>query len=526
MKELSIEEKAKRYDEAIKRAKNYHSPETVCNVRIAMENLFPELVDLEDERIRKEIIKYFKKYQALSLGDYNVQDILAWLEKQGEQKPNFCHHEVDLSECSEEYRKAYYDGWNNCNQQHAQLEAEQKPDSLETTARLLLDELSKSPYNNKPITDAQTIIKELLNFLKDSTSYNPNALNEQKPTDKVKLKFKVGDWIVFNGLTLYIKEIVKGYYGTISKGGITNSYDWDIDNTARLWTIQDAKDGDVLATLDYILIFKGFLKNDGGISYCHYDFGAGNPQFVWFEDKNWYFGKEAIVHPATKKQREQLEKAMADAVYTFDFEKKELKKIEQKTVEWSDEDEKMLEELLNYCDTSIKYNGIKSLQAIKWKKRKEWLKSIKDKVHPKPMNEWSEGDETILKILNELVDTTPSKDFFDDTKEKCIIWLKSLKDRVLPQPKQEWSEEDEDMCYKAIAVINRLCAEGKDYVWSIKTLKKLFDWLKSLRPQSHWKPSDEQIEVLDEITNNHNLPVTQTQYNKLINLQDDLKKLR
>lgn len=51
------------------------------------------------------------------------------LEKQGEQEinePDWCHHKVDLSDCSEEYRKAYYDGWNNCNQQHAQLKAEQK----------------------------------------------------------------------------------------------------------------------------------------------------------------------------------------------------------------------------------------------------------------------------------------------------------------------------------------------------------------------------------------------------------------
>lgn len=43
------------------------------------------------------------------------------------QKPDYCHHEVDLSGCSDEYSKGYYDGWNNCNQQHSQLEAEQKP---------------------------------------------------------------------------------------------------------------------------------------------------------------------------------------------------------------------------------------------------------------------------------------------------------------------------------------------------------------------------------------------------------------
>ena len=34
--------------------------------------------------------------------------------------PNACN--IDLSDCSEEYRKAYYDGWNNCNLQHASVE--------------------------------------------------------------------------------------------------------------------------------------------------------------------------------------------------------------------------------------------------------------------------------------------------------------------------------------------------------------------------------------------------------------------
>ena len=46
---------------------------------------------------------------------------------QRKQKPNYCHHEVDETGWTEEYRKAYYDGWNNCNMQHEQAKAEQKP---------------------------------------------------------------------------------------------------------------------------------------------------------------------------------------------------------------------------------------------------------------------------------------------------------------------------------------------------------------------------------------------------------------
>lgn len=69
--------------------------------------------------------------------------------------------------------------------------------------------------------------------------------------------------------------------------------------------------------------------------------------------------------------------------------------------------------------------------------------------------------------------------------------------------KPAWSEEDEDMCYKATAVINRLCADGKEYVWSIGTLKTLFYWLKSLKDrvqlQNTWKPSEEQMAALENV---------------------------
>lgn len=87
--------------------------------------IFTDLYESEDEMIRKEIIKYLEQ----SVPHHHHDEVLkskewiAWLEKQGSE-PNWCHHKVDLSNCSEEYRKAYYDGWNNCNQQHSQCKSE------------------------------------------------------------------------------------------------------------------------------------------------------------------------------------------------------------------------------------------------------------------------------------------------------------------------------------------------------------------------------------------------------------------
>jgi len=171
---MTQEEKSKAYDEAIIKAKaiikNYSKDKASITV---LEHIFPELKEGEDERIKKEIlelvsisgngnqfeeikdwlekkiekktitdpkfrvgdeirealIKAFKEYPKNSVKywhDIVIEDIITWLEKQNEQsvEPDWCHHKVDFSGCSEEYRKAYYDGWNSCNMQHSQCKAE------------------------------------------------------------------------------------------------------------------------------------------------------------------------------------------------------------------------------------------------------------------------------------------------------------------------------------------------------------------------------------------------------------------
>ena len=84
MKELSIEQKAKAYDEIIKKVnKMYHENCEACQACI--EELIPELAESEDERIRKAIIEHFKWSTKQILYDYSNKKALTWLEKQGEQ---------------------------------------------------------------------------------------------------------------------------------------------------------------------------------------------------------------------------------------------------------------------------------------------------------------------------------------------------------------------------------------------------------------------------------------------------------
>ena len=84
MKELSIEEKAKRYDEAIERAKSLIDFCSDSELK-TLEYVFHELKESEDEKIRKELIRAFNSLNTLETWNgIKRTDILTWLEKQGD----------------------------------------------------------------------------------------------------------------------------------------------------------------------------------------------------------------------------------------------------------------------------------------------------------------------------------------------------------------------------------------------------------------------------------------------------------
>ena len=91
MKEMSIEEKAKAYDIALDKIERLLGIGDNCS-RKELENIFPELKDSEDERIRKELIQYFKNFTLNTFAGLDPQKILFWLEKQGQ---TFTQKDVD-----------------------------------------------------------------------------------------------------------------------------------------------------------------------------------------------------------------------------------------------------------------------------------------------------------------------------------------------------------------------------------------------------------------------------------------------
>jgi len=290
-----------------------------------LENTFQELKESEDERMRKlcEVLVRSCFVNELCTKE-EKDDCIAWVEKQGEQKLDYCHHEVDLSNCSEEYRKAYYDGWNNCNMQHSQCQSESNDvvKCLINGMRFYHEDNEEAKWGTAKFSMK---VKDILSWLEKQRG--------QKPTDKVESKFKVGDCVVDNcGYVWRIEGRLNEFYilEGIDGGESRPTIEW-VNNTFHLWTIQDAKDGDVLAVDNMIFIYKRTLASHI-VSYCK----LINDIFEPFDDARTCCEGNPYVHPATKEQRDTLMKAMADAGYTFEFEKKELNKIEQ-NLDWGEE---------------------------------------------------------------------------------------------------------------------------------------------------------------------------------------------
>jgi len=144
----------------------------------------------------------------------------------------------------------------------------------------------------------------------------------------VEPNFKVGDWVVRkDGTTFcsgnYAEQITLIEVDGEGKCIWLSSTSWVCDDAIRLWTIQDAKDGDVLAAHECYAIFKEIDRLNIKC-YCAYHYMGFNPTLY----KNTLQNK-TVFKPATKEQRDQLFAKMREAGYEWDEKKKKLKKIQK-----------------------------------------------------------------------------------------------------------------------------------------------------------------------------------------------------
>jgi len=192
MKELSIEQKARAYDEALEKAKDFYKGYKQRDNQLYaddLETIFPELKESEDEKIRKSIIGYLKECRNNTRSEVMLDEYakwISWLEKQGEQKstdkiepkfkvgdtvtvkPMSCHGKVFkgepfkivdiiednyVSDDGKTYSISLQDGWELVQQKPAEWSEED-----ERTYRGLHNLIYSTPYCNSR--------KKLSDFLK------------------------------------------------------------------------------------------------------------------------------------------------------------------------------------------------------------------------------------------------------------------------------------------------------------------------------------------------------------------------
>lgn len=149
---------------------------------------------------------------------------------------------------------------------------------------------------------------------------------EQKPADKVEPKFKVGTWVILKSTGSAYKVIKVGTYQYtlehISGGTVFISF--NNERLIRLWTIKDAKDGDILQNVNYnnaTCIFKN-LTSDGKYIYAYCGISCSgefepHAEDVWWGNANKYV-------PATKEQRDAFFATRKKAGYIWDNELKRM----------------------------------------------------------------------------------------------------------------------------------------------------------------------------------------------------------
>ena len=149
----------------------------------------------------------------------------------------------------------------------------------------------------------------------------------------------------------------------------------------KVWTIYDAKDGDVLnsARVQATIIFKGFADDGKHIlAHCALQKGFFLPQeLLWDRD----------FEPASEYWKNALYDAMRAKGYEWDADNLELNKI----VKWSEEDDMLLTKTVRFLNNEIKWLNDEHKRKVK--NCVNWLISLDPQQH------WKPSVKTAVKII-------------------------------------------------------------------------------------------------------------------------------
>ena len=296
MKELSIEEKAQRYDEAIKRGLDCiiqtQATEMVTRQDI-LDEIFPELKYIEDEKIRKdlkELVELCVRWDFITMGEATT--MLNWIENKG-----------DYSIIVRAIKK------------RKEILSREKNNSINYKDKLSLG------GKIEMLEELLVFFNEMQDDQKDDDIITDSENNGDKDFEP---KFHKGQWIVKENVGVYkVIEVCESWYDVVDDKDQHYSISFNNEYMFHLWTIKDAKDGDVLTTNGGVVIFE---KIDGLNIKFHCYF-----HYIGFEPSPYIdsLQNQTAFRPATKEESEMLFKIMKEDGYEWSSEQRKLIKIKK-----------------------------------------------------------------------------------------------------------------------------------------------------------------------------------------------------
>lgn len=279
-------------------------------------------------------------------------------------------------------------------------------------------------------------------FIKDSSLVR-EEIDIFELFGKTKPMFKDEDWIIYkddhtreedvlvvsnpdpNGTSLYTVKGQQKYY-----------LSWNYLKDAKLWTLQDAKPGDILKYYSSIFILKE--SHDNFVeTYCVLYEDDGD--FIIDDEFNI---DEGIIKPASREQRDRL-----------------FARIKGSGYEWDEKDKKLVNSTLKEkeeIDSGFSWmmNGIKNFEAIlgyiKDKDLQEWLK---DQLRMNETEGWTEEDKKNYKEILVYLERQGNSATLDVNRKKWRVLESWFKRRV---PELSFGEEDKKMIDNIISDLREL----------------------------------------------------------------------
>ena len=249
---MTEKEKAEAYDKALERARainngkdvDVESGTTIC------EYIFPELKESEDEKIKKDLIQWVDEFPDTIWRGHYKEDIIAWLEKQGDKDKLIQELGEYKVKYTQEVLEKYINSMSNKDDERLRkncihfLELQKQHHAATFEIEECIDWLEKQGEDKKGISNFDVLpgLYKCIHRMFDGTP-NGRLLFEIGNVYKCLSKHDRAEFEVSYGHSVYLEDSVvcKYFIPFENKDEQASS-----QTNERTWTIQDAKDGDVL----------------------------------------------------------------------------------------------------------------------------------------------------------------------------------------------------------------------------------------------------------------------------------------